>query len=291
MKINAFATIFREDLEYISRAILDYPNIETGGELFGYWNNLGMPVIQYVTGPSERCYRTETFFKQDLDFLSKNGEFLFQEYGLQHIGTWHSHHQLGLAQPSSHDSDTMVKAIESNKLSSLFMVLGNITKKQDTTVKGFLYKKNEGRRYTEIPWYILENKNPFLESIYAKIDSKLFYLPQTKGAKLSSSLWLYKDKEEIKDLVPVSSWITSDKGKEKLKKIIEWINEEIGEAKMYLSGEDLKLLFPKGGITFPINSPDISILFTFDKEQFIEEIEYIIYKKKIINYINEIINL
>ena len=36
--------IFKSELDYISRCILDRKNIETGGQLFGYWSEDGRPV-------------------------------------------------------------------------------------------------------------------------------------------------------------------------------------------------------------------------------------------------------
>src|SRR5699024_7747234 len=121
---NLFASIYEEDLKFISRCILDYPNTETGGDFFGFWNNLGFPVILYITGPGDNCYRHTTFFKQDIDFLKDVGYKVYSMYGLQHIGSWHSHHKLGLAVPSSHDCSTMANAIQKNNLDKFLMILG-----------------------------------------------------------------------------------------------------------------------------------------------------------------------
>jgi hypothetical protein len=110
-----FAPIFKEDLEYISRCILDYPDIETGGNFFGFWNNLSYPVIQYVTGSGRNSYHHVTFFKQDVEFLLDAGNAAYHSFGMQHIGSWHSHHKLGLAVPSSHDCQTMANAISRNQ--------------------------------------------------------------------------------------------------------------------------------------------------------------------------------
>lgn len=42
--------IYKSELDFISRCILDYPNIETGGELLGFWSNQGVPIVLYVIG-------------------------------------------------------------------------------------------------------------------------------------------------------------------------------------------------------------------------------------------------
>ena len=98
--------IYKSELEYISRCILDYTNIETGGQLFGYWTSDGVPVVLYVIGPGPHANHQGAFFNQDVNYLEMIGGILTRDFGLQHMGEWHSHHQLGLARPSGHDSST-----------------------------------------------------------------------------------------------------------------------------------------------------------------------------------------
>ena len=91
----AVAMIYRSELDYISRCILDSTTIETGGQLFGFWTSTGIPVVLYAIGPGPLANHQVTFFNQDVDYLLNVGTALLQRYGLQHIGEWHSHHQLG----------------------------------------------------------------------------------------------------------------------------------------------------------------------------------------------------
>lgn len=37
MKPADTVLVYQSELDYLSRCILDYPHIETGGQLFGYW--------------------------------------------------------------------------------------------------------------------------------------------------------------------------------------------------------------------------------------------------------------
>ena len=99
---NAF--IYKSELDFISRCILDYKNIETGGQLFGYWTADGSPVVVYAIGPGTNANHQVAFFNQDVDYLVNVGNVLVHHYGLLHIGEWHSHHKLGLANPSGHDA-------------------------------------------------------------------------------------------------------------------------------------------------------------------------------------------
>ena len=117
--------IFKGEMDLISRCILDRKNIETGGQLFGYWTENGTPVILYAIGPGPRANHQVTFFNQDVDYLVKVGNILRNRYGLHHIGEWHSHHQLGLAKPSGHDSDNMTSVIKRRDLGEFLLCIGN----------------------------------------------------------------------------------------------------------------------------------------------------------------------
>ena len=110
------AYIYKSEMEYISRWILDYKNIETGGQLFGYWTASGSPVVVYAIGPGEKANHQVAFFNQDIDYLTSIGNVLVRHYGLHHIGEWHSHHKLGLARPSGHDASTMADTIRQKNL-------------------------------------------------------------------------------------------------------------------------------------------------------------------------------
>ena len=53
--VSRKAVIFKGEMDFISRCILDRRNIETGGQLFGYWTEDGTPVILYAIGPGPRA--------------------------------------------------------------------------------------------------------------------------------------------------------------------------------------------------------------------------------------------
>lgn len=52
---SKIAYIYKSKLDFISRCILDYKNIETGGQLFGYWTADGSPVVVYAIGPGSQA--------------------------------------------------------------------------------------------------------------------------------------------------------------------------------------------------------------------------------------------
>ena len=174
--------VFQSELNFISKSTLDYPNIETGGDLFGYFTYSGFPVIMYVIGPGERAKRRVDFFNQDEEYLKSVGKELRDNFGLQHIGEWHSHHQLGLAKPSRHDVKTVVKALDTYQLDRFLLVIGTI-KDASSTINGFLFTKEKRLDYDSSPWVVLPGESPIRTVFDASAKSPL-YIPKTETASI-----------------------------------------------------------------------------------------------------------
>ena len=104
---NFVAHVYEEDYRAIQMLVKQYPNIETGGDLFGLWKNENIVVIQHFIGPGKQCSRTTTSFHQDIDYLHKVGSLITTEEGLCNVGEWHSHHQIGMPEPSGPDRRTV----------------------------------------------------------------------------------------------------------------------------------------------------------------------------------------
>lgn len=158
------AVIYQSEIDFVSRCILDCSNIETGGELFGFWSAGGIPVVLFAIGPGPNANHQVAFFNQDLEYLKKVGRYLYRKYGLLHIGEWHSHHQLGLAQPSGHDASTMATSIANNHLGRFLMALGNCTA-EESVVNAFEFVEGCGTDWRHIPWEIKGVKSPFRVTI------------------------------------------------------------------------------------------------------------------------------
>ncbi len=154
------AIVYQSELDFISRCILDYPHIETGGQLFGFWTAAGIPVVLFAIGPGPRANHQAAFFNQDVDYLVRVGQMLIGRYGLQHIGEWHSHHQLGLARPSGHDAATMVHCIKRQNLRQFLLCIGNCT---DTAseLNAFAFTQDAGYDYVHAAWDVKTGASPF----------------------------------------------------------------------------------------------------------------------------------
>ncbi len=171
---SPLAIIYRSELDYLSRCILDYPNIETGGQLFGFWTSQGAPVVLYAIGPGEHANHEITFFNQDIDYLNAVGYAILHKYSLQHIGEWHSHHQLGLAQPSGHDATTMFHGLQNIPQRRLLLCIGNYSNGQ-SSINPYTFHENDMRHYTFASWLVKEVESPYRKLIDNELGNILIH--------------------------------------------------------------------------------------------------------------------
>lgn len=76
-------------------------SIETGGDLFGRWQD--MPTILLATKAGPNAQRNNAHFRLDVEYLRQLSETLASDWALRYFGDWHSHHRLGLSAPSGGD--------------------------------------------------------------------------------------------------------------------------------------------------------------------------------------------
>ena len=130
--------MFQEDYQMMSDLVLRYPNLETGGDLFGLWTTDGNAILHVVLGPGQNCKRTGASFYQDIPYLKRNGELLTEDYMLCHIGEWHSHHRLGLFQPSGGDSSTVIRNYP-HGVCGFLLIIANIVSTHEVKFSPYLY--------------------------------------------------------------------------------------------------------------------------------------------------------
>ncbi len=152
--------IYKSEFDYISRCILDYKNIETGGQLFGLWSNTGVPVVLYAIGPGARANHQPAFFNQEMNYLTSVGGEIVRRYGLQHIGEWHSHHQLGLAKPSGHDASNISRNMHRSRLRRFLLAIGNCTN-TNSTLNAYTFHELDPSHYVHAAWDIKQMESPY----------------------------------------------------------------------------------------------------------------------------------
>lgn len=156
------AVIYRSELDYLSRCIADYPECETGGHLFGYWTVQGVPVILYATGPGPNCMHGSVECHHDHDYYTRIRDILENTIALQHIGDWHSHHQLSLNHPSGGDVHAMLAGVGNlpGMLRRHLMCIGTYNR-GETFIDAYTFHQNEIPNYTHAAWTIVEMMSPF----------------------------------------------------------------------------------------------------------------------------------
>jgi hypothetical protein len=263
--IKSKAVIYQSELDYISRCVLDYPNIETGGDLFGFWTHSGYPVIQYVIGPGPKANHQYSFFNQDAEYLLEMGIQLRETHGLQHIGEWHSHHQFGLAEPSGHDISTVCKAIAQYNLSNFFLVITNI-RDNSSSVNGFMFNKEKGRDFDYVGWVILEGHSPIRQDFDLKYQD-LVYKPKTKESSLLDlSKATLNNLEFFKPEYSSEYWLSEKSNHLVLKRIIEALSRFVVNVQVFQRNDDktIYLEFQKDNkeyvIVFPIDFPKTNLI-------------------------------
>lgn len=258
------AIIYQSELDYMSRCILDYTNIETGGQLFGYWTATGIPVVLYAIGPGKKAQHNPTSFIQDQEYLQLIGNKLHGRYRLQHIGEWHSHHQLGLAHPSSGDVNTMQYGVGKPGFPRLLLCIGNCTRTH-TTVNPFIFHENIPREYSQAAWDIVNLESPYRELIDKELGTILIH-PYTRTAS-------HGEIRSIRNVVKETSshrlhWLTENaENVETMKTFVSMVQSmypqitvkaeilESGEPLITLKEKGLSIKLPYG---FPVKSPTVN---------------------------------
>ena len=210
-----------EEIDVLSKYILDYPNIETGGQLFGYWTYDAKPVVLFVLGPGPNAGHHNTFFMQDLSYLRDCANILKQKYGLDHIGEWHSHHQLGLARPSGHDASTMINTIREKGLGHFLLCIGNCDGRS-TTLNPF---PCDSRNYYAGQWDMIFADSPVRRPA-DRLLSGIIVEPETRVARHRDSK--LNSVTPSKPIYKAGYWLESKENNQQLKDMISYLQGKNG---------------------------------------------------------------
>ena len=113
MDIYIFESELRAICQQTSKS--KFFNMETGGDLYGTWTYEGNPIVFLAVGPGPMSLSHSTKFAQDNKYVEMCEKTLFYNFGLQYIGDWHSHHSLGLFEPSSGDRQRITNLLASSR--------------------------------------------------------------------------------------------------------------------------------------------------------------------------------
>lgn len=263
-----YVVFYRSEIDYISRCILDYKNIETGGQLFGLWTSRGIPVIMYAIGPGRNANHQQTFFNQDLQYLNEVGTPIINNFHLEHMGEWHSHHQLGLAHPSGHDASNIIHNMQRERFRRFVLCIGNCNSQQ-SILNAFTFHEQTFRDgYYHAPLEIIERISPFRPLIDNELGNILIH-PMTQTANHGNLLLRDGSVHKATPDYDINYWLNDKRNNLVLRDICEYLkqNEQFTEVRVQIDENQhvwltatrsdmiTKIQFPEH---FPLNPPLIS---------------------------------
>ena len=155
------ALIYANEAQRIARFVCEYPNVETGGDLFGYWTHSGAPMVSYAIGPGRGSYHYPTSFYQDADWLHDVGVNLYDRHGLQHVGEWHSHHALGVNRPSAGDIRTVVRGMAAKNWGKFLLMIATLAPRPESRVLQNYFLVYPDGRFRPLRIRVLDGDSPF----------------------------------------------------------------------------------------------------------------------------------
>lgn len=153
--------VFQSELERVGGWTSAHQRVETGGSLYGYWTHSGAPVVALATGPGAAARHEVAAFYQDVSFMTSTQSSVWEGYALQHMGEWHSHHRIGLAEPSDGDISTVWSGMASRGWSRFVLGIANLGASEvDVTLGLYLFDATT-RRVQPCDVRVLKGANPF----------------------------------------------------------------------------------------------------------------------------------
>lgn len=252
--------IYESEAQKMAEYVAQYPSIETGGDLFGYWTHSGAPVVMYVLGPGPCSQHHYTSFYQDPDYLHDVGTALYHTHGLQHVGEWHSHHRLGLNEPSSGDIQTVRRGIQRQRWDRFLLTICTFSSVRETMVweNYFLFiadtAEPQPMRIEKLPG--ISPFRPYVQDFDSKGE------PKQRGRRYATWSPGPATPQTVNSQVPVQcdfqhAWFSMPKGQEKLKQIVQSFAKHGISCRMLTAnnGYAIKLLLPEVELLLPDNFP------------------------------------
>lgn len=185
--------IYESDLRTIAGMSAENRELETGGDLFGYYDRGGNLVLSLVLGPGPQAIFEPAHFAQNADFTLKANMILANLYGMSMGGTWHCHHNMGLPQPSDGDDRTVMSLAGKNDLRRWVMIIitHEYTGETELTdvrlseteehamsrlrvrINAFTYTDPENGKKVRVPIRVLPGDSPFRRGLLSSDDLEL----------------------------------------------------------------------------------------------------------------------
>ena len=143
-----YLCIWESEVQFISALAVMSGFIETGGECYGHLSHAGRPVVLFVTPPGPKAIHEKAHFRQDLAFLDRTNRFLTESYGLNFLGTHHSHHSLGIEGLSAGDIQSTQAIARRNGYQRMCQIVATFSKDSH-----YSYSSRYSQNRFNKPWY------------------------------------------------------------------------------------------------------------------------------------------
>lgn len=160
--------IYESELQMIGLDSASW-DTETGGDLFGVWQDI--PIIYFASLAGPKAVRNHAHFRLDVDYLIALSAQLELDWGLRYFGDWHSHHNLGLNSPSPGDQKRIVGVAEKNNFDAMaeFIITfasasGN---KRQIAIYPFAYLNSSSTNLTDAGLIVLKGCSPLRSALMA----------------------------------------------------------------------------------------------------------------------------
>ncbi|MDD5592044.1 MAG: helix-turn-helix transcriptional regulator [Candidatus Omnitrophica bacterium] len=164
-----FAAIYESELQAIGLESSSWET-ETGGDLFGVWQDI--PIIYLATRAGQKAIRNNTHFRLDVEYLIKISSELSNEWGLRYFGDWHSHHKLGLHSPSTGDRERVKRLAEKNNFREMIEFVTTFSnesrKNRVIQIHPFIYSNFPATNPSELSLIVLKGLSPVREALMAR---------------------------------------------------------------------------------------------------------------------------
>jgi len=183
MDNSLHADMCQSELRVIAGISAERLNLETGGDLWGYYDRAGNPVVLMATGPGPKAVFEYSHFAQDADYTLEAGRILHEKHGMVLVGTFHSHHKMGLAHPSGGDDGTVMSLADKNNIRNWVMIVitheyqgkpsEHTLRRLNVRINAYLYPKPEKGERVRTPIRVLAGDSPIRKTLLSSNDPEL----------------------------------------------------------------------------------------------------------------------
>ena len=183
MDNSLHADMCQSELRVIAGISAEQLDLETGGDLWGYYDRAGNPVVLMATGPGSKAVFEHSHFAQDADYTLEAGRILHEKHGMVLVGTFHSHHKLGIAHPSGGDDRTVMSLANKNDIRNWVMIVvtheypgktdEHTLRQLNVRINAYVYPDPEKNERVRIPIHVLAEDSPFRKALLSSNDPEL----------------------------------------------------------------------------------------------------------------------